>query len=716
MGMPVPFPGNGPGKDPGAASGRIPLDAVARIARICALGLGLDELIGEVCREILAISGADSVRIVAQGRDTASAPEVWNASLLPGGPEAPAPFRPGPAWEAVVERLRSEGVCAVPDLSLLSPDDPVRIYYEPAGVRSLLLIALRFGTRLLGVLALHRAARPRGWDEDSSRVVAEIVAPVLGAALDRRMMAERLRASEARYRFLAEHALDFISLHDPDGRCVYASRAAARMLGYRPEMMVGVSLFSFLHADDRDRVMEENARLVGGAAAASTQQYRIRRKDGTFAEVETTASGIPDERGAIRQVLRVTRDITERKRMESRLFASQKLETVGMLAGGIAHEFNNLLVGITGAAEMLAPLLAGNAEAEKYVAMIARNGARAVDLTRQLLAYARRGRYHPQALRLSRVVNEELPLLRAAVPATVDLRLDVDEDAPPVIADIAQIKQVVMSLCLNASEAMPDGGVLTVSVRREDGPTPGAEDAIRPDGDGFERRVRFGGPLPGPLAVLEIADTGCGMDEQTLARIFEPFYSTKFVGRGMGLAAVRGIVETHDGELRVRSSPGKGTRVAIRLPAIKEPPAEEPEDEPLAPAGGNTVLVADDEEDVRAMTRAMLESFGCRVIEARDGIEAVEIFRSRHAEIALVLLDLMMPGMTGERAFAEMRRIDPRVSGILASGYDESGRAREIEAAGFAGFLQKPYRRSDLGRKLASVLAARGRRRDPEPG
>jgi CheY-like chemotaxis protein len=209
--------------------------------------------------------------------------------------------------------------------------------------------------------------------------------------------------------------------------------------------------------------------------------------------------------------------------------------------------------------------------------------------------------------------------------------------------------------------------------------------------------------------VLEVSDTGSGMEEKTLARIFDPFFSTKFIGRGMGLAAVRGIVESHDGEILVRSVPGKGTTFVIGFPAATGVSAEETSAEPPWLGGEGTILVADDEDDVREVMGAMLRSFGYRVIVARNGVEALELFRERFREIALVLLDMMMPRMTGEQTFDEMRRISPGVKGLLASGYDESGRIREIVAKGFGGFLQKPFRRIELGRKVEEVLGNRRR-------
>jgi CheY-like chemotaxis protein len=308
-------------------------------------------------------------------------------------------------------------------------------------------------------------------------------------------------------------------------------------------------------------------------------------------------------------------------------------------------------------------------------------------------------------LSINKVVSENVPILKTSLSNTVDLSLSLSDDLPPVMGDIAQVKQVVMNLCLNAAEAMPGGGKLAIRTRLEESPS-----AEVPPGTA-DRRRRSGHSVEFPRVVLEVSDNGCGMDEPTLDRIFEPFFSTKFVGRGMGLAAVLGIVDSHHGEISVESEPGVGTRFRVRLPvaqlcileAGEELPSGVPVAMPQAPGKG-LVLVADDERDVRMVVRAMLESMGYGVLEAADGVEAVELFRARHADIGLVLLDLMMPGMTGDLAFEEMRRIDQSVKALLASGYDESGRVGEIVAGGFGGFLQKPFRRAELGRKIESVL------------
>lgn len=707
MGEPIPFPAKNREKSD-MSPGEVPLLAVPRIARVCALGLGMDELLGEVCREILVLCGAEGCCLVSFHED-AGTEQVWHNSLPGEWPDLSPAFRPGFHLEPVLERLRSEGSMAADDLEILPPDHPLLPLFAPFPVRAALLLPLKFGTRLLGLLSLHTYSGPRGWRDVEVQVVAEVVAPILSAALERRRMEGRLRESEARYRFLADNALDFISLHDLAGRYLYASPAARRMLGYRPEEMMGVAVSAFLHPDDQERFQGGNRRLVSGEVPALTLLHRLRGKDGAFMEVETVSSPVLDERGAVRQILRVTRDVTERKKMENRLFESQKLETIGMLAGGVAHEFNNLLLGINGAVEMLALLLAGNPEAQNYLAMIERSGGRAVELTHQLLAYARKGKHAPTVVFLNHAVLEGVPILKAALPASVEFRLDLDEGVPPMLADIAQLKQVVMSLCLNAGEAMPEGGVLTVRTRRDGDPPAGPGEGAGTAGEGAARQVRSGNPVTGLRSVLEVSDTGCGMDGNTLDRIFDPFFSTKFIGRGMGLAAVRGIVESHDGEILVRSEPGKGTTFRIAFPATSGIPAVEENNGAGVPRGAGMILVADDEDDVREVVCAMLQSFGYRVIEARNGVEAVELFRERFREIDLVMLDLMMPRMTGDRVFAEMRRISPGVRAILASGYDESGRVREIVASGFGGFLQKPFRRRELGRKIEEILGDPGR-------
>jgi PAS domain S-box-containing protein len=509
----------------------------------------------------------------------------------------------------------------------------------------------------------------------------DTVAAILSAALERRRAEDRLRASEARYRFLTEHSPDLITLHDATGRILYASPASLPMLGVRPELMTGSPVAGFLHPDDAGNVVGEIGRTAAGEKPDVSLPYRMRGADGRYVDVESSSTSFREGPEGDRRVLRVTRDISGRRKMEARLAEGQMLSTIGTLAGGVAHEFNNVLAAIQGAVELLSMQAGGTPQARQYLDVIRRMADRATELTRQLLAYSRQGKYTPTSIPLARVLSETLPAIRSSLPPGIVLSTECDDALPSVHVDVAQMKQVVMGLCLNAAEAMPGGGRLTIRTYSE----PGAG------------RV-----------VLEVSDTGPGIDATAMPRIFEPFFTTKGVGRGMGLAAIRGIVDNHGGEIRVVSREGKGTTCTVLLPVSAVPPAAEPLSAEGPSAGAGRVLLADDEEDVRSVVRAMLETLGYEVIEARDGVEAVELFRRHAAEIDLVILDLVMPRLKGEAALEQMRRIAPTVPAILVSGYDESGRIREIFAAGFGGFLQKPFRRQDLGKKVRDLLGDPG--------
>ena len=674
MGETIPFPGGSP-KGVGYPSGVVPTAAVPRIARICALGLAFDELLDEVCREILALSGADGGCLFLCPRDEQSgkfAPAAESGTL----PEVSVAYRPGPALERLLDRMRTEGVVRADDLSLLPASDPLKRLLDPFPVRSALLVPLRFGTRLLGFVALHVSGAPKPWGDEVLPAM-DMVAAILSAALERRRAEDRLRASEARYRFLTEHSPDLITLHDATGRILYASPAALPMLGVRPELMNGSPVEGFLHPDAAGNVVAEIGRTAGGEKPDTSLPYRMRCADGRFVDVEASSTPFPEDPEGNRRVLRVTRDISGRRKMEARLAEGQTLSTIGMLAGGVAHEFNNVLAAIQGSVELLSMHAGGNPQARPYLDVIRRMANRATELTRQLLAYSRQGKYTPTSIPLARVLSETLPTIRASLPPGVELSAECDDALPPVHVDVAQMKQVVMGLCLNAAEAMTGGGRLSVRTYSE--------------------------PRDGRV-VLEVSDTGPGIDAKTMPRIFEPFFTTKGVGRGMGLAAIRGIVDNHSGEIRVVSGEGKGTTCTVLLPVSTVPAAAEPFSAEGQPAGAGLVLLADDEEDVRGVVHAMLDTLGYEVIEARDGLEAVEFFRSRASEIDLVILDLVMPRMTGEAALERMRRIAPAVPAILISGYDESGRIHEIVDAGFGGFLQKPFRRQDLGKKVRELL------------
>ncbi|OGP28979.1 MAG: hypothetical protein A2Z26_04905 [Deltaproteobacteria bacterium RBG_16_66_15] len=397
-------------------------------------------------------------------------------------------------------------------------------------------------------------------------------------------------------------------------------------------------------------------------------------------------------------------DVTEHKRAEEeqrkldrKVQHAQRLESLGMLAGGIAHDFNNILMAVLGHAELAMVKLPPMSPARNALAEIITAARNAADLCRQMLTYSGRTSSALEKIDLRELVEEMSHLLKTAISKKALLNLNLDRDLIPIRGDPSQIRQILMNLIINASEAIGDrSGVITV-----------AAGATRCDRDYLESTELGDAIPPGLYMHLEVADTGCGMDARTKARVFEPFFSTKFTGRGLGLAAVLGIVRAHKGALKVYSEPGKGTTFKILFPALtkEQEVARPPESSSLANwRGKGTILLVDDEESLIALGGRMLEHLGFDVLTASDGREAVDLYRKRAGEIDLVLLDLTMPHMDGGEAFGELRRINPDVRVILSSGYSRDDVAGRFAGKNLAGVLQKPYTLAKLTESLSAVI------------
>ena len=394
----------------------------------------------------------------------------------------------------------------------------------------------------------------------------------------------------------------------------------------------------------------------------------------------------------------------QRLELERRLLHAQKLESLGILAGGIAHDFNNLLMAILGNLDLALQKLSPVSTARLNVEQSAQAARRATDLTRQMLAYSGKGMFVVKAMDLSELVEENAHLFRSSVArtATVDIRLD--SSLPPIEADAGQVQQVIMNLITNASESIGEkAGTITIAT--------GVQEC---DEQCLERSRIEEVPDAGRFVYLEVSDTGCGMNEQTQQRLFDPFFSTKAAGRGLGMSAILGIVRGHGGALLVESAVNRGTSIRILFPAIAGAPAarEDESDEEVfdagAPIAGGTVLVVDDEEIVRDVCRQMVESLGLPVLTASDGREAVDVFRRNADIISHVILDLTMPNMDGMATFKELITIRPDVKVLLSSGYDEQDSIQRLSGLGFAAFIQKPYSMENLHDALKKVSAAGG--------
>ena len=381
------------------------------------------------------------------------------------------------------------------------------------------------------------------------------------------------------------------------------------------------------------------------------------------------------------------RDEQERLELERRLLHAQKLESLGILAGGIAHDFNNLLMAILGNLDLALERLPDASPARASIESSARAARRASDLTRQMLAYSGRGKFVARPLDLSELVEEHAHLFRTGVARTVTLHLRLERSLPPIEADVGQIQQVILNLMTNASEAIGDrAGEISVSTGLE-----------KCDARCLARSRTAEPPASGRFVFLEVSDTGRGMDDATRRKLFDPFFSTKGAGRGLGMAAILGIVQGHGGAIFVDSAVGKGSSIRVSFPAIVAGRASSsPEVEPHAAtvAGldpGGTVLVVDDEESVREVCKEMVESLGFLTLTAADGQEAVEVFR-RHADVVdYVVLDLSMPNLGGLAAYREMARVKPGVRVVLSSGYTEQESLRGLTGQESVTFIQKPY-------------------------
>jgi signal transduction histidine kinase len=426
----------------------------------------------------------------------------------------------------------------------------------------------------------------------------------------------------------------------------------------------------------------ENGRAFGFIGCTAASNYRCWSEESVHV-LRLVSETLSNMYGRERDLREREQALEERRKLESRMQHTQKLESLGLLAGGIAHDFNNLLMGLLGNTGLLLLDIPENSQARERLEQIKKTAERAAELTAQLLAYSGKGRFIVEPLDLNSVVSEMLGMLGPVVSPRARVELNFDRELPQVEVDATQIRQVVMNLITNASDALGDAeGVisLTTGCRFFTGPE------LRP--------MLFGDELPeGRYVFLEVKDSGSGMSQETLAKIFDPFFTTKFTGRGLGLAAVHGIIRGHRGAIGVESEKGKGTTFKVLLPEMKSISDNNPAmpSSSPAPAHNTTVLVIDDEEQSGAVVGEMLEHMGARVLHARSGEEGIELYNRQGSEISLVLVDLTMPGMDGVQTFTELRKSSKDLPIIVMSGYSQTDLSAQMKIDDSSAFLQKPF-------------------------
>ncbi len=536
----------------------------------------------------------------------------------------------------------------------------------------------------------------------------------LGNITELKRLEDSRRESEARERNRAaelQAIMDaapagILVAHDPECRTITGNRSAHDLMRI-PE---GRNLSMTAPEGERPRhfrIMKNGREIpteelpmqatARTGKAAPEFEHDLEYDDGTSCTVLGRAGPVLDETGRPRGAVAVFVDITDRKLLDDRLRDAQKMESIGILAGGVAHDFNNLLTGIMGNASLVLEFMPRSDPNRENLESLIESAGRAADLTRQLLAYAGKGRFLISRVDVSQLVQKMRGLLRSSVPATAEIRFDLEEKGAVVEADPGQIQQILTNLVLNASEAL-GGSLGEINVRTR----------VRSVDESFIRQAHVN-ITPGTYVALEVSDTGCGMDTGTLQRIFEPFFTTKFQGRGLGLSAVQGIVNAHHGAIVVYSHPGKGSLFTVLLPVAVA--AAQPSQAARTVVdvrdlyGHGTILVVDDEPSVRHVAKTALEHYGYTVLLAENGAGALDVLHHFPQPVSLVLLDLTMPGMTGEEAFRRIRELRPEVPVLLSSGYNQIEAIRRFSGLPLAGFIGKPYSAKDLAAKVKSLCA-----------
>jgi len=487
---------------------------------------------------------------------------------------------------------------------------------------------------------------------------------------------------------------DGVITADVDGNITLINRIAEQLTGWTHEEAIGRPLTEvFIVYNEKTKEICENPAyrvLETGLVAGLANHTGLRTKDGAERSIADIAAPIRDHENNIVGTVLVFRDVTMANKINNELAKTQKLESVGILAGGIAHEFNNSLMGIMGNIELLKMNLPEDERRDKYFEKMKLSSHRMSTLTDQLLAYAEGGKYQPKDLKLDDFVIETLPILQHNLSPTVRVETVFPKNISYIKADNAQMQMVLSAILANSNEAIEDKGIIRITAENKD-----------LDEDFTKQHP---GLKPGLYVSLTIEDDGKGMDEETRSGIFEPFFTTKFQGRGMGMAAVYGIAKNHDGQIFVESKLGKGTAVQIYLPAIKIEVEKPKKVEANVTTGTGTILMIEDEDMVIEVTQAMLEMLGYRVMVAKTGKDAIHIAETFDGQIDLALLDIKLPDIDGRNLYPLIMKARSNLKVIVFSGYSIDGPAQEILDTGAQDFIQKPFSIATLSEKLKEVL------------
>ena len=581
---------------------------------------------------------------------------------------------------------------------------PIRAILDPENILSILLVPIIIADTFWGFIGFDDCKKERAWS-DSEISILLTLAGSIGSAIQRHQAEQELISTRDFLENIFNTTSDGIMVSNARGYLVSVNTALEKMLGFSRDELIGKHTAELGPQDNHH--YEIGMRMLTDLREKgfiNNVEAEWLRKDGTLCPVELNISRLQDRAGTNLEAVSVVRDISERKktaqekaRLEAQLYQSQKMEAVGHLAGGIAHDFNNILTAIMGYGSLLQAKLKETDSLRNHVDQILTSAERAAALVRSLLAYSRKQIINPQPVKINAIVINVENMLHRIIGEDINLQTVLSDKDTTVVADAGQIEQLLINLATNARDAMPMGGHLTIITGRAEMD----EQFIKAHGYGTQ----------GIYVLLTVSDTGSGMDEKTRQQIFEPFFTTKEVGKGtgLGLSTVYGIVKQHNGFTNCYSETGTGTTFKIYLPLVKIPsgPAVQPSAiarPPVLQGGSETILLAEDDDDLRKLIRQVLEDFGYTVLAAADGDEAVGLFREHHDTINLLLLDVIMPKKNGREAYAEMQKIRPAIKALFTSGYTADIIHKQGLLEKGLEFILKPVSPTELLKKVRDVL------------
>ncbi|HPG39886.1 MAG TPA: response regulator [bacterium] len=515
-------------------------------------------------------------------------------------------------------------------------------------------------------------------------------------ALYRHDMEIKLKQSEQWLSAVLNSIGDAVIATDSEGNIKFINPNAEVLTGWKQHEALDKQLDQVLNIKNKEDEKLLNKPIKTGFKKGDSPNLVLNStlvtRFGNEVPIDSSTSPIRDEKGEINGAVIVFRDITEKVKLERQLTQAQKMESIGLMAGGVAHDFNNILAAILGYASFMKVKLLQDDPNFKYVETIERSAQRGAELTSQLLTFTRGGKQDIKPVNLNEIVNETVKIIKSTFDKAIEIETRLFEDLPSVKADEVQMQQMLMNLCVNARDAMTQGGKLIVETDLT---------LIHDHDTSF-----FMGAKAGSYVTISVADTGIGMDKDTLEKIFDPFFTTKEKGKGtgLGLSMVYGVVKNHGGFEKVTSELGKGTTFKIYFPAGEKVKKSQKTVNKKPVHGNELILVVDDEEPIREFVKDVLESYNYRVLLAENGEEAVTIFEKNKDKINLVILDMVMPKMGGLQTFIKLKMLNPKIKAFLSSGYSPDGQAGEILERGVNGFLQKPYEMNDLLFKVRDIL------------